>query len=79
MYPNPTEGKFTVLCDAGKNVSHMEVVVSTITGQQVITRSYDNVGNHFTTELDLSTAAKGIYFVEVRADGDKITRKLIVR
>jgi hypothetical protein len=79
MYPNPTEGKFTILCESGKNVSHMQVVVSTITGQQVISRNYDNASSHFSTELDLSTAAKGIYFVEVRADGDKITRKLIVR
>ena len=79
LYPNPTDGKFTVLCDAGSTVKHLDVVVSTITGQQVVTRSFDNVGAHFTTDLDLSREAKGIYFVEVRADGEKITRKLIVR
>jgi hypothetical protein len=79
LYPNPTEGKFTVLSDAARSISHMDVVVSTITGQQVISRSFDNVGTHFTTSLDLSTQAKGIYFVEIRADGEKITKKLIVR
>jgi len=80
LYPNPTtDGKFTVLSDAARAVSHMDVVVTTITGQQIVTRSFDNVGTHFSTQLDLSTQAKGIYFVEIRADGEKITKKLIVR
>jgi hypothetical protein len=79
LYPNPTEGKFTVLSDAARAVSHMDVVVTTMTGQQVISRSFDNVGTHFTTDLDLSSQAKGVYFVEIRADGEKVTKKLVVR
>lgn len=79
LYPNPTEGKFTVLSDAARSVAHLDVVVTTITGQQVLSRSFENVGTRFTTNLDLSTQAKGIYFVEIRADGEKITRKLVVR
>ena len=68
-----------MLSDAASAVRHLDVVVSTITGQQVISRSFDNVGTHFSTDLDLSNQAKGIYFVEIRADGEKITKKLIVR
>ena len=67
------------MSDAVRAISHLDVVVSTITGQQVVSRQFDNVGTHFTTTLDLSTQAKGIYFVEIRADGEKITKKLIVR
>ena len=79
LVPNPTDGRFNVISDATRTVSKMEVVVTTITGQQVMSRSFSNVGMHFSTELDLSGAAKGIYFVELRADGEKITRKLVVR
>jgi hypothetical protein len=79
VYPNPTEGRFTVLNDAARPVSHMDIVVTTVSGQEVVRRSFDNVGTRFTNSFDLSTFAKGVYFVEVRADGEKVTRKLIVR
>jgi hypothetical protein len=79
LYPNPTEGKFSVLTESARAISQMEVVVTTMTGQQVISRSFSNVGTSFRTELDLSNQAKGVYFVEIRADGEKINKKLIVR
>ncbi len=79
LYPNPTGGKVTVLSDAARSVNHMDVVVTTITGQQIMSRSFDNVGAHFTTTLDLSNQSKGIYFVELHADGEKITRKLVLQ
>jgi hypothetical protein len=79
LYPNPTDGRFTVLNDAARAVNHMDIVVTTVSGQEVVRRSFDNVGTHFTTSLDLSNQAKGIYFVEIRADGEKVTKKLIVR
>jgi hypothetical protein len=79
LYPNPTEGKSTIVFDAPKTIGHLEMVVTTITGQQVMSRSYDHVGARFTAELDMSKVAKGAYFVELRADGEKMTQKLIVR
>ncbi len=79
LYPNPTEGKFIVSSEAARAVSRLDVVVSTITGQQVLSCSFDNVGTQFRTELDLTSQAKGIYFVEIRADGEKITKKLTIR
>lgn len=79
LFPNPTSGKFTVMSDAARPVNHMEVIVTTVAGQQVLSRSFDNVGTRFAETLDLGTQAKGIYFVEVRADGEKTTRKLTLR
>jgi hypothetical protein len=79
LYPNPTEGKSTIVFDAPKTIGHLEMIVTTITGQQVMSRSYDHVGARFTAELDMSKVAKGAYFVELRADGEKMTQKLIVR
>jgi hypothetical protein len=79
LYPNPTEGKSTIVFDAPKTIGQLEMIVTTITGQQVMSRSYDHVGARFTAELDMSKVAKGAYFVELRADGEKMTQKLIVR
>jgi hypothetical protein len=80
LFPNPTGGKATVVFDAGSAISHLEMNVTTLTGQSVMTKSYDKVGTHFTTEIDLSGKAKGVYFVELKADdGAKVTRKLILQ
>ncbi len=78
IFPNPTDAKATVIFDAAKAISHVDVIVTTITGQQVMTRSFDNAGTRFSTELDLSGKAKGVYFVEIHADGEKQVRKLTV-
>ena len=79
LYPNPTGGRFTVAFNASREVNHVDIQVTTITGQQVLSRSYDHAGLQFTADLDLGSQARGIYFVEIKADGDKITRKLIVQ
>jgi hypothetical protein len=79
MFPNPTTGKFTVAADAIRPVKHMDITVTTMAGQTVISRSFENVGTRFNADLDLSNQAKGVYFVEIRADGEKINKKLVVR
>jgi hypothetical protein len=80
LFPNPTGGKATVVFDAAASIAHLEMNVTTLTGQSVMTKSFDKVGTHFTTEVDLSGKAKGVYFVELKADdGAKVTRKLVLQ
>jgi len=79
MFPNPTTGKFSVAADAIRPISHLDITVTNMTGQTIMTQSYDKVGTRFSTDLDLSTQAKGVYFIELRADGEKLNKKLIVR
>lgn len=79
LFPNPTDGKFTVMNDAKRSVKHMDVIVTTIAGQQVMSRSFDNVGTRFSETFDLGNQAKGMYFVEIHADGEKVTKKLTLR
>jgi hypothetical protein len=80
LFPNPTEGRATVVFDAPRPLSHVDLTVRTLTGQKVVWGSYDHVGSHFITELDLSGKAKGVYFVELQAEGgEKVTRKLILQ
>lgn len=80
VFPNPTSAKATVVFDAPTAVSHLEMTVTTIAGQRVMSQSFDNVGRHFSAQVDLTGKAKGVYFVELRADdGQKVSRKLIVQ
>ena len=80
LYPNPTSGKFTINAIAAKSMDKVEVTVTTVSGQTLMKRSYTNIGNKFNEELDLTEAAKGFYFVEIKAtNGDKMVKKLSVR
>ena len=80
LYPNPTSGRFTVNATATKAMEKMQITVTTIAGQVMMNSAYENVGNKFMQELDLSNVAKGIYFVEIKtANGDKMVQKLVIR
>jgi len=80
LYPNPTTGKFMVSANAKKNMDQVEVVVTTVTGNVVLRKTYGHVGTKLGEELDMSEVARGVYFVEVKtADGDKMIQKLVIR
>jgi hypothetical protein len=79
LYPNPTEGRFTVSLEGVKALGTVSVHVTTITGQSVLLKSYENAGVKFTSEVDLGDRARGLYFVEVKAGEEKVTRKVMLR
>lgn len=80
LYPNPTTGKFMVSAGAQKNMDQVEVLVTTVTGNIVLRKSYGHVGTKLAEELDMSEVARGVYFVEVKTtNGDKMVQKLVIR
>lgn len=58
VYPNPTNGVFTVELKAG---SLKSVVISDITGRKVLEVS----GNTASAEIDLTELANGVYYAAV--------------
>ncbi|HRO41951.1 MAG TPA: GEVED domain-containing protein [Flavipsychrobacter sp.] len=79
IYPNPTNGKFYVKFDATKHVDEATIIVTNVTGQQMVRKYFANPGKKLMEEIDLSNLARGVYMVEVKADSEKMVRKLIVR
>ncbi|HXS36633.1 MAG TPA: GEVED domain-containing protein [Flavipsychrobacter sp.] len=79
MYPNPTSGKVRLTFTADNTIKQLHVTVKNLTGQQVFEQSFSDITSQFTTDLDLTNQAKGIYFVELSADGQKMIEKLIVK
>lgn len=79
IYPNPTTGKFTVRFNASKALDDVQVQVTNITGQQIMLKEYKNVSQEFSDQIDLGDRARGIYFVEIIADGQKTINKVILR
>jgi hypothetical protein len=80
LFPNPaTDGHFNVSFDAGQAVKTATVTVTNVTGQRVLRQAYSPAGNSFFKEIDMGAAAKGIYFVEVMADGERVVRRVIIQ
>ncbi|WP_165836448.1 GEVED domain-containing protein [Taibaiella soli] len=79
IYPNPTTGKFAISFSAASILHNLQIRVTNVTGQQIIMRSYGDNIKQFHEELDMTEQAKGVYFVEFTADGQKLVRKLVVR
>lgn len=79
LFPIPTtNGRFNVSLDSKDAMKEITITVSSITGQQVLSREYHNAGNSFFQELNMADAAKGIYFVRIAADGEVLTRRIVV-
>ena len=74
IFPNPTTGMISVDAPAGYN----RLSIYTSTGIRVGEKKINERG---ITELDLSGFSKGVYFVILRSDSNKLTsaRKLVIR
>jgi hypothetical protein len=79
LMPNPTNGKFHLLFNTEKDMKELNVLVKNVTGQVVFTKSYKHGVGQFNEEIDMSSQARGIYFVEVSTStGETTTKKLVV-
>jgi len=72
VYPNPTDGQLTL---AVEGVSSYDYHVVDHLGQCVM--SGNTQGN--LTRLDLANLSKGIYFITIVADGNRMVQKVIVK
>lgn len=76
LYPNPSTGKFDLVCKLPASFKISVRVLST-TGQLVYQKEIIKTGSEITVPLDLSALEKGTYLVEV-ISGDKTLLKKIV-
>jgi hypothetical protein len=78
IYPNPGGGHLTISL-GGPAAGQVLVVVRAITGQEILRQQYEHTGSQSSKTLDISAAAKGIYFVELVAEGQRIVRSVTVQ
>jgi hypothetical protein len=74
IYPNPTNGNFTVEFD--NNNENYSIKIIDVTGQIIYTK---NQIISTKTQLGLSHIAEGIYFVEIKTSKGKATQKLLIQ
>lgn len=76
IYPNPTEGVFTV--EASElNVQEVTIKVVSMTGAEVYNATANTAGGFVRSEIDLSDLPSALYIVEMRA-GDKYSLQRLV-
>lgn len=79
IFPNPNNGQFTVSFTASQTITDAQLIVTTITGQQVYAEHFNNVSGSFNKNVNLNGQASGVYFITLIADGQKSINKLILR
>ena len=68
VFPNPNNGAFEFKLDVGKRVNG-QILIYDMTGRKVFSQELDAVGI-YTTSIDISTFAKGLYTLQLKtADG----------
>jgi hypothetical protein len=73
IYPNPTNGKFTISSNSIIN----SIEIFNLLGELV--PSDFTFNQQTSTEIDISNAPKGIYFAKISTGGKVYTRKIVVQ
>jgi len=65
LYPNPNDGKFNLNFNL-KSKGDVEVTVYNVEGKQVYNEKIPNFEGEYNKPIDISSNAKGIYFVKIQ-------------
>ena len=68
--PNPAQGQFNLL-SSGLEQDEVEVSVVNALGATVVRQQFPVVNQQLNAQIDLSTQASGVYYVQVR-DAQKV-------
>lgn len=77
--PNPCEGRLTVEVRAQRSFSLVTFRVMNLLGQQLRSGSFTGNENQISREFDLSFAPSGMYLLEVNIDGERFSKKVVMK
>jgi Ig-like domain CHU_C associated/Secretion system C-terminal sorting domain/Lysyl oxidase len=78
VFPNPSNGRFVLhFALHGQHDVAMDIV--TVTGQVVAHKSFGTTDGAVKEEMDLTKMARGVYFVELNVDGQKVRTKVVLQ
>jgi hypothetical protein len=76
IYPNPSNGQFSIVLDGVVKDKHISVEVVTLLGQSIHTQQFNNTNSAM--KLDLNYLAKGRYFIRVSDGGYSLIKPLVI-
>jgi hypothetical protein len=77
IYPNPTPGMFTIEMD-NPVFGELKIDILNHGGKQILKIKFEKTIEHFSSQIDLSGQAKGMYIINLLIDKYLATRKLVV-
>ena len=77
IYPNPSNGVFTINYDDTRSYRRLQVKITDITGKTIFSKEV--ACNISTSKIDLSNQPKGIYFLTINSKTDIYTEKIIIK
>lgn len=77
IYPNPTQGKFTVQITPDRS-ELIGVSVVDVTGKAIYSSDLGYITSMVQHEVDLGHAAKGVYFVKIKTESQELVTKLVI-
>ena len=78
IFPNPSNGLINLDLNSLKAVS-VDIKITNINGQVVFNETNVMVDNNLKKQINLNTAADGIYTVFIKADNYMIEKKIVIR
>lgn len=76
VYPNPNNGDFTIKFNGASGDVNVEVF--DIRGRSILQNTYNNTSNDFNKSLSLGDVQSGMYLLNIKNNGQTITKKIIV-
>ena len=77
IYPNPTEGLFSLIFNLNQS-RDMHIEVINLIGDKVFTSNFVDVKDQ-KINFDLASMSAGIYFVTIQSEGETVTKKIVLR
>lgn len=79
VYPNPSAGRFLVQAHFEQPVAGLQLIVRNSLGQEVQRQAVTASQRTVQVPVDLSRLASGMYQVSLGADGEMVSRKVLVQ
>jgi len=76
IYPNPNTGQFTLNIDLQEETT-LSLKLYHFTGQLLLSEEVGRIIGNYSQQVDLSTYAKGIYYVQIMTGEGVVTRKVV--
>jgi hypothetical protein len=79
LYPNPANERVTLSLVCQSKIKDLTVSISNTTGSLISKENYQDITGTFSQHLDLRGVPKGLYFIEINGDKEKLAKKVIIQ
>ncbi|MBS1644188.1 MAG: T9SS type A sorting domain-containing protein [Bacteroidetes bacterium] len=80
LFPNPsTDGYFMLTMETKQAIKSLSLDILDVTGRVVLSKQYGSVSTEFAREIDARQLSKGMYLLRIEADGETMTKKLLLQ